>query len=147
MTISYGFGRLLAMRFLRFTKHSGGPLQWGKTSTWLIKPTNSCGFELICERPSRLSHSMLHSWTGVIYPAVREQGRSSFAFAANFRTPPDLHVLARVVGDQVWDRFGPDLLSMASSEAAANFMVEANFHIEQQFGIHLLLAGAVKTII
>jgi hypothetical protein len=32
VTISSGLGRLLAMRFLRFTKHSGGPLQWGTTT-------------------------------------------------------------------------------------------------------------------
>ncbi|MDC0659357.1 hypothetical protein N6L27_15235 [Leisingera sp. SS27] len=43
--------------------------------------------------------------------------------------------------------YGPDLLSMASSEAAAYFMVKANIHIEQQIGIRLLLAGAVKTMI
>ncbi|WP_243613639.1 OST-HTH/LOTUS domain-containing protein, partial [Shimia aestuarii] len=30
VTISSGFGRLLAMCFLRFPKHSGGPLQWGR---------------------------------------------------------------------------------------------------------------------
>ena len=28
--ISSGFGRLFAMCFLRFPKHSGGPLQWGR---------------------------------------------------------------------------------------------------------------------
>ncbi|MEM8692449.1 MAG: hypothetical protein AAGG57_11255, partial [Pseudomonadota bacterium] len=31
VTISSGFGRLLAMVFLRLSKHSGGPLQRGKT--------------------------------------------------------------------------------------------------------------------
>ena len=30
MIISSGFGRLLAMCFLRFLNHSGGPLQWGR---------------------------------------------------------------------------------------------------------------------
>jgi len=32
VTISSGFGRLLALVFLRFPKHSEGPPQWGKTS-------------------------------------------------------------------------------------------------------------------
>lgn len=32
VTISSGFGRLFTMVFLRFPKHSGGPLLWGKTS-------------------------------------------------------------------------------------------------------------------
>ena len=30
VTISSGFSRLLAMGFLRFPKHSGGPLKWGE---------------------------------------------------------------------------------------------------------------------
>ena len=30
VTISSGFGRLFAMCFLRFPKHSGGPLHWGR---------------------------------------------------------------------------------------------------------------------
>ena len=31
LSFASGFGRLLAMCFLRSPKHSGGPLQWEKT--------------------------------------------------------------------------------------------------------------------
>ncbi|MFA3920975.1 hypothetical protein, partial [Ruegeria hyattellae] len=32
VTISSGFGRLFAIGFLHIPKHSGGPLQWGRTN-------------------------------------------------------------------------------------------------------------------
>jgi hypothetical protein len=43
----------------------------------MIKSINSRGFESIRVRSSLLSHLVPLSWTGVKYPNVREQGRSS----------------------------------------------------------------------
>lgn len=80
------------------TRHTQLPGHAGLCGTRLIQPTNSCGFEFICERSSRSSHSMLLSWTGVLYPGVREPERSSEA-PEQGRDRPRLSVTEEIGSD------------------------------------------------